>query len=326
MHATRRNFLKTCATAAAAWLGTRLAGADDAPAAPPTKASRLVFVHGRAQQGKSSAMLQQEWLEAFDRGAAALGRTRPSAITLSFPFYGDALDGFTQKLELAVAEDVQARGSGTAKELLRFQAAFADEVQRRTGVTDEQVAAVYGGSVQERGPLNWKWVQAVLRTVDQHVPGANSVSLDAFTRDVYLYTRYPGVRDEVDRIVGAALDETPTTVVSHSLGTVVAYSVLRSDRRALHVPLFVTLGSPLAVRGVRDQYRPLRAPPPVGAWFNAFDRRDVVALYPLDPANFPVGLKIENHGDVANSTDNRHGIAGYLDDRAVVARILDSLA
>ena len=75
-------------------------------------------------------------------------------------------------------------------------------------------------------------------------------------------------------------------------------------------------------RGIRQG----RYPKPVKVWFNAFDTRDVVALYPLDGANFPVTPAIENYAGVNNHTDNRHGIAGYLDDPVVAKRILGALA
>ncbi|MNP80307.1 hypothetical protein D3C76_1783670 [compost metagenome] len=63
----------------------------------------------------------------------------------------------------------------------------------------------------------------------------------------------------------------------------------------------------------------------VSDWYNAFDTRDVVSLYPLDGANFPVSGTIENNSMVRNHTDNRHGIDGYLDDTNVARRILDGL-
>jgi hypothetical protein len=54
----------------------------------------------------------------------------------------------------------------------------------------------------------------------------------------------------------------------------------------------------------------------------------VVALYPLDPKNFPIDPAvpaIENKRDVDNDTDNRHGISGYLGDPVVARRIHDAL-
>jgi hypothetical protein len=50
-----------------------------------------------------------------------------------------------------------------------------------------------------------------------------------------------------------------------------------------------------------------------------------VALYPLDSSNFPITPNVENAANVNNSTSNRHGTAGYLDDPGVAKRILDGL-
>ena len=169
-------------------------------------------------------------------------------------------------------------------------------------------------------------MQATLRAIDKYGGGAGQKTLETFTRDVFLYTTRAGVRDEIDAIVAAKLTEQPTVVVGHSLGTVVAYSVLRRDTRALKVPIYVTVGCPLAVRSIRDQFRPLRTPKLIAAWYNAFDTRDTVALYPLDRTNFNVdpGV-IENKTDVRNPTENRHGISGYLGDKDVARRIHDAL-
>jgi len=114
--------------------------------------------------------------------------------------------------------------------------------------------------------------------------------------------------------------------VAHSLGSVVAYNVLRSDPRNLNVPLLVTVGCPLGIRAIRNQLVPLKFPKPAHAWYNAFDTRDVVALFPLDDSNFPVIPAVTNFDGVKNHTDNRHGIDGYLDDTKVAERILDGLA
>ena len=117
-------------------------------------------------------------------------------------------------------------------------------------------------------------------------------------------------------------------VVSHSLGTVVAYNVLMSRSAPfpdVKVPLFVTLGSPLAVNAVKSRVRPHTFPTPVGKWYNAMDPDDVVALYPLNKKYFNTGSTIENNEKVKNWTDNQHGIGGYLDDEKVAKRIYDAL-
>jgi hypothetical protein len=117
--------------------------------------------------------------------------------------------------------------------------------------------------------------------------------------------------------------------VAHSLGTVVAYRLLRTQAqtRGWQVPAFVTLGSPLGVTEIRRTLAsaaPLRCPGGAQSWFNAMDERDVVALYPLTPRHFPLNPatpNIENKCDVDNFTKNRHGIEGYLSDPEVARRI-----
>ena len=316
----RRQLLKfasACAVSGIVRAGTAAAAA--------TRASKLLLVHGRGQEGQDPALLKSEWIDALNRGAGKLDLALPGGIEVAFPYYGDTLDNFARQLDIPLTSDIQARGGLGDDEFLAFQAKFADAVRQSAGITDAQVDADYGPNPKPRGPLNWEWVQAILSAIDKHGGGMGQKTLEIFTRDVFLYTTRAGVRDEIDRIVASKMTEEPTVVVGHSLGTVVSYSILSSDRRRLRVPLYVTVGSPLGVRSVRDQFRPLRFPRPVEAWYNAFDDRDVVALYPLDAANFPVQPNIENHGAVKNHTANRHGIVGYLDDPAVAKRILGAL-
>lgn len=286
---------------------------------------RLVFVHGRSQQGKDPDQLRAAWLKTLQEGAQKLGRTLPNKLDVAFPFYGDMLDDFARRLEIPLTTDILAKGATPNDEFLLFEAQIAEAIRQRAGVTDAQVDQEYGPNPKAKGPLNWEWVHAILRALDKHGGGLSQAAIEIFMRDVFLYTTRLGVRDEIDRVVGAALTEQPTVIVAHSLGSVVAYNVLRSDRRALHVRAFVTVGSPLGIRAIRDQLRPLRYPA-AAAWYNAFDARDVVALFPLDAANFPVTPAIDNYGKVHNHTDNRHGIVGYLDDPEVAKHILNALA
>ncbi len=290
-------------------------------AAPPR---RVIFVHGRAQEGKNPIELKSEWIESFERGAANTGISIPRDVEYSLPFYGDKLDEFTSQADLPLTVDIQTRGADVDEDFLAFQHTLAEEIRVAAGITDAQIDTEYGDNPKERGPLNWEWVQAILRALDKNTESVGQGAIETFTRDVYLYTRRSLVRNTIDEIVAAELDERPTVVVGHSLGSVVAYSVLRKGSLALNVPLYLTVGSPLGVRAIRDFFRPLTAPS-VGAWFNAYDDRDVVALYPLDENNFPVDPAIENFDGVRNSSRNRHGIDGYLTDPTVVSKLLVAL-
>ena len=307
-----------------------LAGAGVAASMSPAHAAdpypvRLVLVHGRSQQGLNPVDLQSTWLETLRRGAAKINRSLPERLEVAFPYYGDTLDEFARRFELPLTTDIQAKGSAVNADFLNFQAEVAEDMRRGAGISDAQVQEEFGVNTTEKGPQNWAWVQAIIRAIDRNAGGISQSAIETFMRDVYLYTTRAGVRDAIDRIVGGAINESPCVVIGHSLGSVVAYNVLRNDRRALKVAAYITVGSPLAIRAVRDRFRPIGFPTAARSWYNAFDPKDVVALYPLDAANFPVNPAVQNFGGVNNATDNRHGIVGYLDDADVARHVLDAL-
>ena len=105
----------------------------------------------------------------------------------------------------------------------------------------------------------------------------------------------------------------PVIVIAHSLGTIIAYDVLRTwSGPALEIPLLVTVGSPLGVREIQDLVvAPLEVPAGVAAWRNASDARDVVALdHWLRPEYRPADRCTDFL--VRNDTWNHHGIRDYL--------------
>ena len=285
--------------------------------------NRLVFIHGRAQEHKDAATLKTEWMDAFRTGLAK------NDVTLSlpesdikFPYYGQTLHDLVSGAE-NVAE-VVVRGNGADDAERRFMQAVLQEIQQTLGITDDQIDQLLATDVRERGALNWEWVQGILKAIDNHVPGASGATLALATSDVYQYLKNPGIRDAIESGVRQAMQpDVPTVVVSHSLGTVVAFNLLRREgaSQGWQVPLFVTLGSPLAVTAIKAALSPITRPSCVGHWFNAMDKRDVVALYPLTKNRFDVSPEIENKTDVNNATSNRHGISGYLDDADVARRI-----
>lgn len=296
----------------------------------------LVLVHGRAQEQKDSIALKAEWLDALGEGLAMSGLTLPiPEPSVRFPFYGDTLYDMVDGLSADAAAEVVVRGVAQNADQKQFTLAVMREIQAKAGISDEQVAAAIGEDVvQHRAPQNWEWVQGILRAVDRYVPHGSGTSIALFTSDVYQYLKNPGIRQHIEDGISKAL--TPgveTIVVSHSLGTVVAYNLLQREgkSRGWRVPLFVTLGSPLGIGEIRKSLRGMattRCPECAGGWFNAMDERDVVALYPLTPDHFPLAPDrpaIVNKTDVRNRTKNRHGIGGYLDDQEVARRIHDAL-
>jgi pimeloyl-ACP methyl ester carboxylesterase len=158
------------------------------------------------------------------------------------------------------------------------------------------------------------------------VPWLSKQLLARLTADVAAYLTRPHVTAEVNRVIASDLGDGPTVVVGHSLGSIVAYWVLRTDTREVDVPLLITIGSPLGIDVVKRYLpAPLGMPPRVRHWLNLADRRDPVALYSrLDRDTFPA--EIENVDDVHNPEDDPHGIVGYLSDTILCKRISSALS
>jgi len=295
----------------------------------------LVFVHGRAQQGKDSVGLKSEWIEALRIGLGKSNLQLPiDEARIRFPYYGDTLIDLVDGRSDGDAADVVVRGDGNDADKRQFMLAILQDLQEQTGITDEQVAELAGDEVAERGVANWGWVQSILKAVDRYVPGGSGASIALVTNDAFHYLKNSTIRERIEIGVAKAISPgVETVVVSHSLGTVVTYNLLRREGhlRGWKVPFLVTLGSPLGVTAIRKTIRgfaPTRCPECVSSWFNVRDERDVVALYPLDVKNFPLVPElplVENTAHVQNHTENRHGIEGYLDDREVALRIYGAL-
>ena len=72
-------------------------------------------------------------------------------------------------------------------------------------------------------------MQAIIKAIDKHTPSVTQGFLETFMRDVFIYLQSSGARSIIDRIVIDRLDDQPTVAVTHSLGTVVMYNILRNE-------------------------------------------------------------------------------------------------
>jgi hypothetical protein len=287
----------------------------------------LVFVHGRAQEFKDASALKDEWIAAWQTGLAKSGLSLPVAPDhIHFPYYGQTLFDLVDGVSAEAAAAVIVRGSADEAEE-RFVRTALEEAAGGQSITDDAVDAVLDEEVIQRGAGNWKITRALASLIDRRVPGASGL-VAVTTSDVYKYLRNPGISRVIDEGVRQGFrtgDE--MVVVAHSLGTIVAYSLLlrMGVASGWKVRLFVTLGSPLAVTVIKKALAPLEYPRVAAGWYNARDPVDLVSLYPLTAEHFPVRPSVEHADHVENLTPNRHGITGYLGDRLVAQRIYEAL-
>lgn len=287
---------------------------------------KLVLVHGRKQEGKDPAALKASWLQALDKGLAAAGMSRPTAINVAFPFYGDKLKGLVDRLQSNRASTVIQKGGALDAQTAPspFVARYLEQIRQKAGITDQQILAELDREVVERGPQNWEWVQGIARALSRKSPAIGGWVL-SFLEDVEAYLTQVPIKDAVDKIVAEKLDQDPTVVIGHSLGTIVCYEVLQRIAKTTPIPLFLTIGSPLGIDVVKDHiFRPRGRPAQVAKWVNATDERDEVALFArLDRATFAAG--IENLSDIHNSKDDPHAATGYLSDTEVARSVGQAL-
>lgn len=285
---------------------------------------KLIFVHGRAQEGKDPVVLKDTWVQAWSAGLQKNNLTIPAGLTIEFPFYGDLLDKLVRENDMPVdIGEVLAKGELPAEDLAFFNA-FLLEVLENSKIPATAVDEHIADPVRDRGPLNWGWVQAILKTLDRTPLG--DLSIKKFTYDAFLYLTIPAIKRKINELVKSSFNQEPCVVVAHSLGTAVTYTLL-SDNPQFLVQKYITLGSPLGLKSFTSKLtKPLAMPACVAnGWYNAYDERDVVSLHPLDNRYFNISPAITNYNEVHNHTKNRHGIEGYLDDATVAKAIHDAL-
>lgn len=287
---------------------------------------RILMVHGIAQGGRKPGDLETIWAETLQEGFHLARKPWPVTVKIDFPYYGDALDALVAQSKLPTPADVVAKGRGQNLDFEKFMQSTLEQMQQTASIPDTDVRAQMDPAAsQEKGIQNWGWVQAIARVIDNRLTPASNFTIEKFLREVFVYIARPANAKVIDDIVVAKLTAEPTLVIGHSLGSVVAYNVIKRQRRTVDLRGFVTVGSPLGLRAVSVKLGVAENVASPVSWYNAYDERDIVALNPLVKPWFPVDPKIVNNNQVKNNTDNRHGIVGYLGDKQIVAQVAAAL-
>lgn len=143
--------------------------------------------------------------------------------------------------------------------------------------------------------------------------GSTIILLADVANDVVRYLFDAEVRQMIQKRLIAKLEEarkrfSRTVLVSHSLGTVISYDVLRQEASAYNVRIWFTTGSPLAklvkLHRCSPQVGEIALPPGI-KWENFYDPSDVVASalrqafkpYPIHD------LRVENGSGIMQSHD-----------------------
>ena len=277
----------------------------------------VVYVHGNGNKVRPE-LLKRQWDQAlFGRDVGDASRMAYWAPLLhpeplpdpefdEIEQAGSVAPGTPEELVGATVEGPELTAQGGLDSYARSMAYTAEAV-----VAGEQIAATDRG-MEEALPLPRA---ARMRVFEQLVR--------VTFKDVHAYF-FRGFAERMRNVVLETIEDIdePFVVVSHSLGTIITYDVLREHAsRSWQVPLLVTVGSPLGVKEIQDLVvSPLEVPAGVGAWLNASDARDVVALDHTVRDDYAPSDRITDIV-VANNSANHHGIRDYLASKVVRDRV-----
>lgn len=272
-----------------------------------------------------------EGYESTDEEVQVVAET--SEVAAVDPLWRESLDGgeraFVEQLADELGADVSEEEAKAAAGVEAAGAPPAAGAPTLSPVEAEAAAQL------ERVPLPWfikrPLMKALLRDVHHYLFNSS-------------HSPRPGasfqVRDEIRRRTLAALQEGaaqkgPHVVVSHSMGTVIAYDCLKRVRDCPAVDSLITLGSPLGLDEIQDKFRPewsrndgfphekVRS----GRWFNVFDRLDPVAgLDPFLANDYQRGGQstlVDIHEP--NWGNWRHSITKYLQGKQLRRTLADLL-
>ncbi|MET8275105.1 endopeptidase [Streptomyces sp. NPDC005096] len=279
---------------------------------------RIVGVHGIRQGGTSQRQLHKDWSRALDRGIRAfhVGTSAPaSALTpiLDVPHWSPLLARGVDRLGPSDGmsdESVPLTGDEEA-----FLVEAFDDLLR-----SEDVAWAEQQDLPTLGPPKM-WPASLTRRViayDRRAPEGAGRKLVTFLREVRYYLTNPTLADRVRTRVLEAFSDTTTVVIAHSLGSVIAYDLIRHQQLAapgtvgarLHT--FVTCGSPLAIPAIRRAMtipdRDLLATPPGIRWVNVHDPDDVIT----GAAGLALGARNVIDAEVDNGNTDPHAAEKYL--------------
>jgi hypothetical protein len=155
-------------------------------------------------------------------------------------------------------------------------------------------------------------------------------AVEARYPDLHRYKHHPLTRRDVqerlrERLRSAQARGGEIMLIAHSMGSIIAYDVLRRATRTLRglrISHFVTLGSPLGLGGIGEIVAgALRVPECVARWSNLADPRDYAAEWNTRLANdyranrsgVVVSDRLVSNGYANRSgKPNPHKIYGYL--------------
>lgn len=324
----------------------------------------VTFIHGLSNKPELTA-LRRIWLNALSKHGAS-GNAGLSlgvnGVTTSMVYWADVLYpepdanvAAYESTEESSAEEVDGSGNAsipighTQAERQYIAAARA----RMTGESEAAIDAILTQELHDTAAALESYDGQVLREDLEEIKleriplpwFIKKRIMEAYIRDAYLYqfdkTFSPRdgvefrVREEIRRRFVQSLKEVGDVdkhiVVSHSMGTMIAYDCLKRVPDCPAIDGLITIGSPLGVDEVQDGFKPewtrkdgFPSERLDGEWVNVYDRLDLIcAADPKLAGDYRAG-GADRITDVRVSNDGawRHSIVKYLGQRKLRSELV----
>lgn len=298
--------------------------------------TRVILIHGINNEGKSEQIIRETWSDAIGRGFQKLGLPLPLGIEYHAAYYGDMLYEGTLSWG---ADDETAKPMGIdspENDYADYQiAALYREFQAAHNISDEAVRSELNekddrAATSMAGGIHKRWLKAIARALERILPSKGRNVARLFLRQASAYLERPGLKERIDDLVLDQvfddLGDESCIVIAHSLGTIVAYALLRRLRHRVRVKLLLTAGSPLGSKLVQQRLGPpLVCLPNVHRWINLTDPDDFVAIQnELNQSTFGCNV-IENVSNLDNGSEDAHSIERYLEQSAAVETLKNAI-
>ena len=164
-------------------------------------------------------------------------------------------------------------------------------------------------------------IKELLQVLD-FFPKLDTELMQHFLIEAYLYLCDAEFIQQVHQRVAAALNPNqPTLVIAHSLGSVIAYNLLRQHPE-YRIHTLITLASPLAFKIIQAKIiHPIQRPACIlGDWLNFYSKNDFLSAFPLSKAPFSFQPSIKNQV-IRTDLANPHQLQQYLQHPLVLSEL-----
>lgn len=306
--------------------------------------TKIVCVHGIAQEQKSWDTLEDQWVKDLAGGVRTAGfadlanRIRlgrfQGGLDIRMAYYGDLfLVPGQQSLEPAEFTKAESDLAGLLAQQWLERAAIRAPVSkdRKNAVQELRVVQEDPGEEQgiwafARTPMN------ALARLQWFAPFGMKVAQTFIYRALKQVTQYLTdnvIREEAMKRVLDLIGPDTKILIGHSLGSVVAFEVAHRLTRPL--TLFLTLGSPLGLETIiyqRIQPQPPSFPLQVQRWVNVYDPDDLIAAEPELASKFSKHKPEQARQEiiVIRNGAKPHDASRYLTKKEVGQLIAESLS